>query len=120
MEDERRTSPVPKTLWSHVRTVWTRKSARRPASFYSAFAIVVVLLLGLQLGQVRDNPPRFAFVLALMFVFFFVVMARAIFDVGALIRKHFSERQQAFKATLGDKDFAAKLGERVAERQRDE
>jgi uncharacterized membrane protein len=120
MENDHDAIPRQKTLWTHVRTVLARMRASRPASFYSAFAIVIVLLLGLQLGNLKDNPARYAFVVAMMCLFFFVIAVRAIFDVGELIRKHFAEHQKVFKTTLGDEEFAARLGERVAKRHRDE
>ena len=83
---------------------------RLPVSFYLLIAMVVVLVLGAQMVLVREDPKRFAFYLTLMFIFFFVVMFRAVVDVVEITKKHFRERENLFHDTLGDADFVSELG----------
>ena len=94
--------------------------ARLPVSFYLLIAMVVVLVLGAQMVLVREDPKRFAFYLALMFIFFFVVLFRALVDVVEIARKHFRERENLFHDTLGDADFVSELGKRVEAGERKE
>lgn len=108
-----------KTLWQHFRTAWRRASERRPFSLYLLLAILVVVLLGSQIVYVRDDPKRFALFLILNFVFFFVVILRAVVDFTEIVRGHVRARRQVFKNTLGDEAFVSELGRRVAE-QREE
>ena len=97
-----------------------RSQNRLPVSLYLLIAMVAVLLLGTQIVLVREDPKRFAFYLALMFIFFFVVMFRAVVDVVEISRKHFREREDLFRNTLGDTDFVSELGKRVEEGERKE
>ena len=92
--------------------------ARVPVSFYLSIAMVVVLVLGAQMVLVREDPKRFAFYLALMFIFFFVVIFRAVIDGIEIAKKHFREREDLFHDTLGDADFVSELGKRVEEGER--
>jgi hypothetical protein len=110
----------PKTLWMHVRKVAGDMNRARPASAYLLIAIVVVLLLGQQIVYVRSDPRRYAFFLSLLFVFFFVVIFRAVIDCVEIAKRHFSEREKLFQTTIGEKDFAAELGRRVAENRHEE
>ena len=93
---------------------------RLPVSFYLLIAMVVVLVLGAQMVLVREDPKRFAFYLTLMFIFFFVVMFRAVVDVVEITRKHFRERENLFHDTLVDSDFVSELGKRVKAGERKE
>ena len=76
-------------------------------------AILAVMVLGLRMVSVRDDPKQFALYLTLMLVFFFGVIARAIVDCIEIWRRGFAERERLFKDTLGDDEFVAKLSERV-------
>jgi len=89
----------------------------RPASAYLLIAMIVVLLLGYQMVNFRDDPRRFALFLILMFVFFFAVMLRAIIDFFEIARNHVRERGKLFKTTIGEKEFIGELGRRVSENQ---
>lgn len=120
MEPDLSNSTPPKTLWMHVRKVVGEMNRTRPASAYLLIAIVVVLLLGQQIVYVRSDPRRYAFFLSLVFVFFFAVILRAVIDCIEIAKRHFSEREKLFQTTIGDKDFAAELGRRVAENRRKE
>lgn len=88
---------------------------RRPASVYLLFAILLVVLLGVQIVYVWDNPKQFALFLSLNFLFFFVVMFRAIVDFFEILRSHFREQENLFRNTLGEKEFVARLGKRVSD-----
>ncbi len=106
-----------KTLGMHFRKAWKDANRSRPFSFYLLLAIIVVLLLGLQIVHVRDNPRQFAFLLSLLFIFFFAVMVRAIVDFGEITRTHFAERHKLYRTTLGEDEFVSELGRRVAEKR---
>ena len=88
----------------------------RPASFYLLLAMLIVTVLGLGIVRVRDNPHQFALYLILLFVFFFVVMARAIMDCMEIWRRSFSERERLYKDTLGDDEFVGRLARSVEHR----
>jgi hypothetical protein len=109
-------TPV-KGLSSHIRKVWADMRKSRPVSFYLLIAMVIVLLLGIQMANYRDDPWRFALVLSLMFVFFFVAMVRAVIDCGEIVRRHLAERRELYRTTLGDKEFMSELGRRVREKR---
>ena len=61
--------------------------------------------LGSRMAFVRDDPKRFALFLLLLFVFFFFVLARAVVDFVEIVRKHFTEREELFRTTLGEEEF---------------
>lgn len=105
----------PKTLREHFGRALAESRARRPFSFYLLFAIVIVVLLGAQIVYVRDNPKQFALFLALNFIFFFVVLFRALVDAFEIVRDHFRAREAVYRSTLGDPEFTRELGKRVAE-----
>lgn len=120
MEDDNGHGLTPrKTLWMYFREGLRRANAQRPMSFYLLLAIPVALVLGSQMAFVRETPGRFAFFLALFFVFFFAVLVGAIVDFFDIARRHFHEREKVFRSTLGDADFAEELGERVSEEGRE-
>jgi len=96
-------------VWRSLRT-WT---PQRPVSFFLLIAITVALLFGLQFVYVRENPKQFAFLLSIYFVFFSVVIFRAILDAFDILREHIRERERVFRETFGGDEFAAELGERV-------
>lgn len=105
------------TLGMHVRRAWRTISERRPTSFYLLLAIVVVLLLGLQIAEYRENPARSVFVLCCLFVFFFAVMVFAVLEAGQIVRRHLKERRELWQSTLGEEKFLAELGERARQRR---
>jgi len=109
--------PECKTLWMHIREGLRRANARRPASFYLLLAIPVALILGAHIMEMRDRPQQFVFYLAVFFLFFFVVLHRAIVDFIEIVRKHFFDSEALFRTTLGDAEFATRLGECVEERR---
>jgi len=88
-------------------------SSWRPASFYLLLAILIVTVLGLGIIRVRDDPQQFAIYLILLFVFFFVVIARAIVDCMEIWRRSFSEHERLYKDTLGEDEFVGKLSRSV-------
>jgi len=111
-------SPEPTESAARPMSYWLSRASRnvsgwRPASFWLLLAILVVMVLGLRMVGVRDDPKQFALYLTLMLVFFFVVIARAIVDCIDIWRRGFSERERLFKDTLGDDEFVAKLSKRV-------
>jgi len=88
-------------------------SGWRPVSFYLLFAMLIVMVLGLGMLRVRDDPRQFGLYLILLFVFFFVVIARAIMDCMEIWRRSFAERERLFKDTLGEDEFVGKLARSV-------
>ena len=112
------TVKAPKTLGAHFRTAWGR---RRPptVSLLLMAAIVVVVLFGVQIVYIRDDPKHLAFFLSLNFIFFFVVLYRALVECLEIVRDHFRETEQVFRSTLGDEEFIADLGRRVAESEKE-
>lgn len=107
---------APKTLRDHIaKALVVLATRKRPVSFYLMFAILVVVLLGSQVVYIKEDPKKLAFFLALNFVFFLVVVYRAIVDFFEITRNHFQENEKLFRTTLGDEEFTAKLGTRVSE-----
>lgn len=92
--------------------------AARPTSYYLFFAMIVVVLLGLQVVYIREDPRRLGLFLALNFAFFVVVIGVALGDVLGIVRAAFREREKSFSATLGEKQFVENLRERVDSRRR--
>ena len=102
--------------------VWeaVRRSAReRPVSFYLLLAMVVMLVLGGQIVYVKDNPKQFAIFLSLYFLFFFVLIYRAVLDAFDIARRHFRKRESLFKETFVADGFAERLGNRVARSEKE-
>lgn len=106
----------PKTLFMHVKKVLRDMNATRPFSFYLLLAILAFVLLGSRMELIREEPRRYAFFLCLNFVFFFVVLFRAVIDAVEIVRQHFREQRRLFQKTLGDSEFANELGRRVGEK----
>lgn len=102
-----------KTLGMHVRKAWRTISEARPTSFYLLLAIVIVLLLGLQIAEYRENPKHSVFVLVCLFVFFFAVMVFAVLEAGQIVRRHLRERRELWQTTLGEEEFLSELSKRV-------
>jgi hypothetical protein len=98
------------------RRIWRRLLTWRPrhrVSLFLMLAMVVALILGLQIVGVREDPKGLAWFLALYFVFFLMVIGRAIFEIFDIIREHVREREAVFRKTFADGDFSAELGRRV-------
>ncbi|MBI2424681.1 MAG: hypothetical protein HYV27_17760 [Candidatus Hydrogenedentes bacterium] len=101
-----------RTLAQHVARGLQELHQWRPTSFYLLLATPLVLLLGAQLGRLRDNPGQFAFVLSLLFVFFAIVVLRALMDLLEIMRKRLREERDSFQQTLGDQGFVNALRSR--------
>ena len=99
-----------RTLRDHFVAAFRRSNARRPGSFYMLLAIPAFALIAAGLPVLRETPRRFAFFLALNFVFFYAVLVYAILDFVALGRCLLSERRQLFRTTLGEDHFVSRLG----------
>ncbi len=108
--------PAAITLWGHIRKSLREANRRRPRSFYFLLAAPIVLLGGVHMVQYRDQPLRFALILALLFVFFGVILIQAIMDLFEISRRHYAERKQSFVETLGEQDFIQELGKRVKDK----
>jgi len=115
---------TPETEARHARSLWERLKEgfiqahrRRPLSFYLLLLIPVVLLLGAHMAAYRDAPRRFWFVLTLMLVFFWLISVRALNDFFALYRQHRADKRALWMETIGDRDFAEQLGDRVRRNQ---
>lgn len=107
----------PKTLWDHVWKALRTIHSEHTISFYLVFAVFIMLLLSTRLTYVLKDPRLLAFYLSLYFLFFFVVMYRAIVDFFEILRTHYRESNQIFQSTIGDKKFIEELGEKVSERE---
>ncbi len=106
-----------RSLGSYFSRAMKRARDRRPFSVYLIFAMLAVVLLGVQVVFVRDDPKRFALFLSLNFIFFFVVMYRAIIDAFEIFRKHFRERENLYQETIGEDSFVSELGRRASEEE---
>lgn len=114
--EEIRRSP---TLPERFRRGFRAWNPRRPVSLYLMVAMLVALLLGAQVVYVRDDPKRFAFFLSLYFVFFLMIIVRAVLEFFDVIREHVREREGLFRETFAEDGFSAELGERVSRREVD-
>lgn len=90
---------------------------RRPASFYLLLLIPVVLLLGAHIFQNPVSPHRFILMFSLILVFLWLVSALAVNDFMSLCRRHWAERREAYRETIGDPAFVEQLGHCVKNRQ---
>ncbi len=105
--------PEIKTLGMHLRAGFRRKWREMPMSFYLIILTIPVLLLGAQIRGAQDDPAQFVFIASLLLGYFFLLLARAILDIGAALRRYTRERRDVFTQTLGDEAFTSALGERV-------
>ncbi|HOE65397.1 MAG TPA: hypothetical protein PLO62_02630 [Candidatus Hydrogenedentes bacterium] len=106
-----------RTWRRYLFAAWARNRKARAVSIGLMLAMIIVLLLGFPLFRDQGNPRHFALALATFFVFFFVVIARALSEVFDILREHVRERGRLYRTTLGDAAFARNLGRRVMERQ---
>ena len=102
-----------RTLWEYLVKGFVESHKRRPLSFYLLLLIPIVLLLGVHIADYRDSPRRFAGVLTLMLVFFWLVIARALNDLFTLYREHRTHKRSVYMDTIGNPDFAQHLGNQV-------
>ncbi len=117
--DEMALKPAP-TLREHFRRGFKAAHARRPSSFYLLLLIPLVLVLGAQMFNPNISPTRFAFVLTLLFIFFGVVIVRAVMDIFEITRDRLHEHRQSFQDTLGAQEFVSELGDRVRKSEKGE
>ena len=108
-----------KSLRERVWHIMGRSAKKRPISFYLLLAMVVMLLLGSQIVYVKDDPKQFAIFLSLYFLFFFVLIFRAIMDAFDIARVHFRKKERLFIETFAADGFADKLGTSVARSERE-
>ena len=108
-----------KSLRERLRAGMRRSAANRPASFYLLLAMIVMLLLGARIIQIRDDPQQFALFLSLYFVFFFVLIFRAVLDAFEIARDHFRKKEMLFSETFAADGFADRLGSSVARGEED-
>ena len=99
-----------RTLWEYLRQGFIEAHKRRPMSFYLLLLIPIVLLLGVHIAEYRGSPRRFAALLSLLLVFFWIITKRAFNDLFALYRKHRSDKRAAYLDTIGNRDFVESLG----------
>ena len=76
--------------------------------------MLAVLCLGAPMLRATGDPKRFAFYLSLFFVFFLVVLCRAVYDLFEIAQRHFKEKENLYRTTLGEQEFVAQLSERIA------
>ncbi|MDQ1257877.1 MAG: hypothetical protein QG656_2485, partial [Candidatus Hydrogenedentes bacterium] len=65
----------------HVAHALRENRAWRPMSFYLLIAIPLAMLAALPVFYTKEDPKRFALHLILIFVFLFIVVMRAVFDM---------------------------------------
>jgi len=105
----------PRTLAGYFAAAFREAHARRPLSFYLLLSIPVALMAGAHMLEMQENPARFALLLSAMFVFFGIIVLRAIMDMADIARKHHVAERETWSATIGDPKFAGDLGRRVRE-----
>ena len=84
-----------------------------PVSFYLLCAVPIVLLLSHRFFLSKDDPKQLFWGLVLLLIFFAILVLRAIMDASELLFRQYKASQEVFQETLGEEDFARKLGERV-------
>ncbi len=96
--------------------IWRRLTQWRPRQRVSLFlmiAMIVALLLGVRIIEVRGDPRGLAWFLALYFVFFLLVIGRAVFELFDIVREHVRDREAVFRTTFAEDGFSGELGRRV-------
>jgi hypothetical protein len=66
------------------------------------------------------SPKRFVFYLSALFVFFLVVLHRALVDFMEIARNHFHESERVYKTTLGDREFVDQLRAGIEKSRQDD
>ncbi len=119
MGDQHRAERGPDSLGGYLLRGLREWRPRRPVSLFLLFAMLAILILGVQFVYVLEDARQFAFFLSLYFVFFLVVIARATVDFFDVVREHLREREHLFRDTFAKDGFAEELGQRVAKGDRD-
>lgn len=109
----------PRTAWKYLREGLQRAHRRRPVSFYLLLAMPLALVAAAGLLD-RTDVRQFFGVLALLIVFFGVVMIRAVGDLFDIARAHLREERRSFRDTIGEPLFAESLGARVKQATEDQ
>lgn len=91
-------SDTPEADTPPLKAAWGR--SRRMGLFLMA-AMFLVCLLGVQVVQAWGDPRRVALYLTVYFVFFAVVILRALLECIDILRERLSAQQQLFRMTLG-------------------
>ena|GEM_PF-2191223 len=105
-----------RSFWERFKAGFIEAHRRRPPSFYLLLLIPLVLVLGAHIFQAPISPRRFTLMLSLMLVLLWLISAWAVSDFFSLWRKHRAEQRSAYLETIGDPDFAERLGSRVRNR----
>lgn len=108
-----------KSLGERIVSGMRGSAKNRPVSFYLLLAMIVMLFLGGRILEVMDDPKQFVLFLSLYFVFFFVLMYRAILDAFDIARDHFRKKEELFRETFAGDGFADRLGRSVAKNSED-
>lgn len=104
------------SFWERLRAGFIEAHRRRPRSFYLLLLLPLLLVLGAHIFHAPLSPKHFTLMFSLMLVFLWLVSAWAVSDFFALWRKHRADQRAAYLETIGDPDFAARLGCRVRSR----
>jgi len=105
------------TLREHIVGALRRAHQWRPSSFYLLLVTPLVMLLGAQMMEYREEPKRFVFVFALMLLFFGIVFLRALMDILEILRRRHAEDRKGYIETIGETEFVSELGNRVEKAQ---
>jgi len=117
MEQQARNTATVRRMGDYYSVAWRRVRASRPFSYYLLLAMPVFLLVGAPIARALHDPRALFWFLTVNLLFFFAVMVAAVRDFRKIARGYFTEREQVYRNTLGDTDFAEQLGQRVAERR---
>lgn len=104
---------APRTVREHFVEAFRARKAWLPISFYFMMLIPVVLLLCVNLLEDRAQHLRFVSGAALLFVFFGVLLQRAVVDLLEIARRMLREKNSTWDQTVGQGEFVQALGERV-------
>ncbi|HNZ49315.1 MAG TPA: hypothetical protein PLY90_01145 [Candidatus Hydrogenedentes bacterium] len=80
---------------------------RRPLSFYLLLLIPLVLLLGAHIFRRPVSLLHFAGIVLLLFLFFWIIMIRAVRDLFSLYKQMRAEQLRVYQETLGSAEFKA-------------
>ena len=104
------------SLWERLKAGFIEAHRRRPLSFYLLLLIPLVLALGAHIFRTPLSAKHFTLMFSLLLAFLWLISAWAVSDFFALWRRHRAEQRAAYLETIGDPDFAARLGSRVRSR----
>ena len=104
-------------VWERLKAGFIEAHRRRPLSFYLLLPVPFVLMFGAHAFRDDASPHRFVLVLTLMLIFFWLISAWALNDLFSLYRKHRAARRTVYLETIGDPEFAERLGSEVRKRQ---